>query len=891
MKDMEAMASYYQAATLVALPSYPNSLVWSKENLVAIPSEHLITILNPASLSSARGVITLVQNKPFRTGLVERSDLLTPCLQPICLSKDTRPCARSISWSPPGLAPNSGCLLAVCTFDGHVKLYRAPYCEYSSEWIEVADMSDLLFDHITTINYGKWNDQSLAVHGVKASSRKRSRSKNGFAVSTCNKSYRSIKRKGPSCRRSSPTEVDPDIISLGICYGGDGITLEDNEANAETDDESTLDQSSNLPHITAQQYVSRSAVLSSLVVSWSPVLQSSETCCAILSAGAKSGDVSFWRICEPECFTIKHGNIPVNAMLIGLIQAHNSWITAICFGISTACSLKSQLFMVTGCSDGSVKIWSGNVEGFLLATDVRNDCFLLLAEVKNATSVSVSTIALVIPITTPEEVVLAIGRGAGMLDVWIYDISSKKLRFVANCNAHEQVVTGLAWAFDGACLYSCSQDNSIRRWIFRGDSLCEAPLSSNSAASEASNNNLSSVSDLCFGLALSPGEQMVAMVHSFDANLQHQMYEKRSQRAVVEFFWSGGQSFEVPNDSRLDGCRFEAISCLSVPEFTCWEINTLGFLKSLENVNKPIVIWDTLTLLRNLRKDFPVLVENMITKWISSWFSGPVSDSLEAILFRDQDKILMVSSRKIQLLNIICRRVMLSEMGIDSVKDYQFKHNRSSNKGSNSDSWNDLLIKSEGELQERLVAFSFQVVLKNTANSQSTVGESAYWSPVGLAQMERWTAINDQKIHSQLRLLGSEVAECRSRNNIGISQSDEEESCSFCSAPVPFESFEVAFCEGIVNQKGCNERHQLTRCAVSMRLCSVTEPLWHCMCCRRWAANLLPRSFFMLQNSPLYFRNVRTFSAVGERVKPLCPFCGILLQRSMPDFLLSTSLV
>ncbi|XP_020599233.1 uncharacterized protein LOC110038680, partial [Phalaenopsis equestris] len=409
-----------------------------------------------------------------------------------------------------------------------------------------------------------------------------------------------------------------------------------------------------------------------------------------------------------------------------------------------------------------VKIWSGNVEGFLLATDVRNDCFLLLAEVKNSTSVPVSTIALVIPITTPEEVVLAIGRGAGMLDVWIYDISSKKLRFVANCNAHEQVVTGLAWAFDGACLYSCSQDNSIRRWIFRGDSLCEAPLSSNSAASEASNNNLSSVSDLCFGLALSPGEQMVAMVHSFDANLQHQMYEKRSQRAVVEFFWSGGQSFEVPNDSRLDGCRFEAISCLSVPEFTCWEINTLGFLKSLENVNKPIVIWDTLTLLRNLRKDFPVLVENMITKWISSWFSGPVSDSLEAILFRDQDKILMVSSRKIQLLNIICRRVMLSEMGIDSVKDYQFKHNRSSNKGSNSDSWNDLLIKSEGELQERLVAFSFQVVLKNTANSQSTVGESAYWSPVGLAQMERWTAINDQKIHSQLRLLGSEVAECRS---------------------------------------------------------------------------------------------------------------------------------
>ncbi|XP_028551122.1 uncharacterized protein LOC110104927 isoform X1 [Dendrobium catenatum] len=541
---MEAIPSNYQAATLVAVPSYPNSLVWSKENLVAISSEHLITILNPASLSSARAMITLRQNKPFRIGLVERNDF-TPCLQPICLSRDTLPCARSISWSPPGLAPNSGCFLAVCTSDGRVKLYRAPYCEYSSEWIEVMDISDLLFDHITNINFNEWNDLPLVSQSVKARSSKLSRSINGFTDSACGKSSRGRKRKRPSCNiedmhadsigEAALQKSNLDIISLGTCYGRDGITFEDIEANPENGDRNSIHRSSKLPYITAQQYASRSAVLSSLVVSWSPVLQSSETCCAILSAGAKSGAVSFWRICEPQYFTIKHGNIPVNAMLIGLIQAHNSWITAICFAISAASSLKSQLFLATGCSDGSVKIWSGNVEGFLSAAEFKNDCFLLLAEVTTATSVPVSTIALVISAKSPEQVFLAVGRGAGQLEVWIYDILSKKLRFVADYNAHEQVVTGLAWAFDGCCLYSCSQDNSIRSWIFHGDSLYDAPLSSNFPASDASS-NFSRVSDLCFGLALSPGELMLAVVRSLDANLQHQMYEKRSQRAVVEFF-------------------------------------------------------------------------------------------------------------------------------------------------------------------------------------------------------------------------------------------------------------------------------------------------------------------------------------------------------------------
>jgi hypothetical protein len=36
------------------------------------------------------------------------ADLLEPCLVPTCLSRDTEPCARSVSWSQQGFAPNSG---------------------------------------------------------------------------------------------------------------------------------------------------------------------------------------------------------------------------------------------------------------------------------------------------------------------------------------------------------------------------------------------------------------------------------------------------------------------------------------------------------------------------------------------------------------------------------------------------------------------------------------------------------------------------------------------------------------------------------------------------------------------------------------------------------------
>lgn len=40
-----AMSLSFQSSILVASPSYPNSVAWSEENLVAVASGHIVTIL------------------------------------------------------------------------------------------------------------------------------------------------------------------------------------------------------------------------------------------------------------------------------------------------------------------------------------------------------------------------------------------------------------------------------------------------------------------------------------------------------------------------------------------------------------------------------------------------------------------------------------------------------------------------------------------------------------------------------------------------------------------------------------------------------------------------------------------------------------------------------
>lgn len=119
-----------------------------------------------------------------------------------------------------------------------------------------------------------------------------------------------------------------------------------------------------------------------------------------------------------------------------------------------------------------------------------------------------------------------------------------------------------------------------------------------------------------------------------------------------------------------------------------------------------------------------------------------------------------------------------------------------------------------------------------------------------------------------------------SNNRHQSGKSVAAEKCSYCLAPVPFESPDVALCQG----KG----HKLARCAISMEVCPTT-PTWFCTCCHRRASKLAPETLFAILGYPLNFKSLTTSPPLEVSLKPLCPFCGILLQRQQPDFLLSAS--
>ncbi|RWW20121.1 hypothetical protein GW17_00015781, partial [Ensete ventricosum] len=401
-----------------------------------------------------------------------------------------------------------------------------------------------------------------------------------------------------------------------------------------------------VPMITPEQYASRSALLSALVVAWSPVLQSSQirpgfsNRYSILAVGGKSGKISLWKICEPECYTVEHGRVSVDPMLIGLIQAHNSWITAISWEMLAARPTMSQLIMATGSSDGRWFYYT-NLLCFLME-------FILLLQ-------------------------------------------------------------------------------------------------------------LSLVSDQCFGLALSPGGLTIAVVSLlFTLRILTCTFDfsgiLMTQKAVIEIFWAGGQSLEISPDN-----TGESTLTLSERDLSCWESNILWSLQYFEDADNPLVPWDSVAALLEFKKYSPSFVENLLFKWISGWFSCQLSDdSIDKILLHVVSMLSEISSRKIFLLNIICRRLMISDPEADMHNGEQLKSSEPKNEGKFAP-WRNLLVNNELELQQRAVSFTFRAVLGHASQSSDAFQVGKKWFPVGVAQMECWVLLNAGLVHNQLNVLGSEL--------------------------------------------------------------------------------------------------------------------------------------
>uniref|UniRef100_A0A0D9YDQ7 Uncharacterized protein n=1 Tax=Oryza glumipatula TaxID=40148 RepID=A0A0D9YDQ7_9ORYZ len=914
------MASHYQAATLIASPSYPNAIAWSTENLVAVASGHLITILNPSALEGPRELVVLRPSDPFPIGVVNREDLFEPCIMPTSLARETELCARSISWSQQGFSPNSGCLLAVCTVDGHVKLYRSPFCEFCDEWVEVADISRLLFKFYKGIEFGE-NDgpsslpqekenteqnqqvmcigklqEPLLTMGTERRKRKPARFE-GFVYHEDNGGVDAPKdadflldpisnlKKKTLKKRSVDAPKDVDFISDPSNLKKK--TSEKDDVDDPKDADFSLDPISNLkkntlkkvtrpgldyavrngqgntqniqtpsycngedkslPLITAKQYSCREALLSSLVVAWSPVLPSPDRSSyftgnwCILAVGCKSGSVSFWKIHKPEYYTIDIGMVTRDPMLIGVVQAHLSWVTAISWELFSSGSSKPLLLLATGCSDGSSKIWLGDIEGLNQCTCAKEVPLTLVAEHQDSVN-------------------LAIGRASGSLEAWSWNISGNKIQKIHACDAHDQV------------------DNSAHCWMFNEKHLEEIPLHTDGPELKESV-DLTEVSDRCYGLALAPGELMIAVVRSLDSNLLNQMYQARTQKAVVEFIWIGGQFLGIPLDNSVILSLQSA--ALSETNFLWWGSNIFWSLKKYENCETVLVLWDLIAALQGFKKSAPTFLETLMHKWVSGLFSDDPHCASIDISSHSIHNMSKVSSRKLHLLNIVCRKVMLSD---------QPQYSPGAEKGNDvmADLWNNLLVRSERELQERLVAFTFAAVLNRTAYLLKGAPAENSWFPVGVAQMDSWASMNDGEVRDELKFLRTRINDLGDRIN-SVCEYSVEEYCTYCKAPVPFESADVAMCSGSNPATPPAEAHKLSRCTASMRLCPVLQPTWHCACCGRTVDKLLPEIFFTMPTSFWDVTHGNESLDLSAPAVPFCPFCGILLQRIKPEFLLSVS--
>ncbi|CAL1386999.1 unnamed protein product [Linum trigynum] len=849
------VASRFQAASLVGAPSCPNAIAWSDENLIAVASGHIVTILNPASPIEPRGTIAVPTGKHYPIGRVEKEGLLSGDLLPTALSRDRKPCARSIAWSSLGMSPNYGCLLAVCTFEGCVRVFRPPFCDYSTNWVEVADISDMLYDHLAKMNFVEIDISTSEIPSNGVSKGKSA--EDDLPNSPTCKIFKPVVLKQYKRRRVTVvTEINSpaDSLEQHISEPRHAEITSSRPTHLSILDSKTSRKtkltklgknkmgSCTFPLLTSKEYAACSALLSSLVVTWSPLLCSPSNRSfpssddpvkkySILAVGGKSGKISFWRISAPQCYSIEHSKAPTGVMFLGLLQAHTSWVTAVSLELLISNS-DPQVVMVTGSTDGSVKLWVGNVEELSkLSKASKVGPFVLVKEVVHENIVPISVLSVVLPAQPVDKMLIAVGKGSGSFEIWTCDTSNFKLDKAGCHDAHVYAVTGLCWSSDGLSLYSCGQDNYLRSWILRGECLSEVPILSNFPGQTGSHEVPDALLS-CLGVVASPGNLMVAM---------------------------GSKGY--------------------------WESNILLSLKQYEDPYKPLVVWDILTALLIFKDSVPKYVDYLLGRWLSTTFlDGQHSDYLPLgeVLTLSSKSFSEVPSRLLHLLNIMTRRIILSEMKAEELNS-SVTTDTASVRHETVELGLQTLLGSERELRERLVGLSFAAFSSGSHSAATSSSQPESWSPLGVMQMEQWVVSNHAHVRNQLKVLASEV---RKHTRIGGDSNAAKEQCMLCTASIPFESPEHATCQGAESIKGDMEKHEVHRCAVSMQVCPAS-PSWFCICCRRKVHKLAPEYLFKMSRFPTDFSSWKEASIAEKSSRPFCPFCGILLQRMLPDFLQS----
>lgn len=968
------------AAHLVAPALYPNAVKWSDDNLIAVATSQLITILNPASIEGPRGFVTASSDQPFNVGRVQPADMQAPCLLPVGLSRNLRAVVRSMDWSPQGLAPNGGCLLAVCTKDHRVKLYRAPYCEFQSEWVEVLDLSEILYQHFCQSRFTKLdhakdikamsfvNFFSKARWSYRSSKEPQHRKEQKLreelvedlnagtggswihgsidgekcnAVVVCrdtaqadnelNAEKTSSMQEGPSFL--APNGKEGTVASFSqrdLCLDtGCAIDLDENgkqspqcsaviESTCILQDQRSGEPASEFLHLDLEKdsnscissllytsYINRFAYV---VVAWSLNLRVE---CLIsdlskkrtenfvlIAMGAKSGEVSVLRASYPHQYTLELATSIPEVNLVGVFEAHGSWISALCWGKGCktiynkdgiAAGHEEEIFLATGSSDGSVKVWAGDVRDFNKVPSSSGTVPLsLIKQVIPENSSPVTSIALTISARSSENIQVAVGKASGSLLVLEIDMSGKHCREVHQIDAHSQMVTGIVWAFDGSCLYTCSQDDGLQAWMFSGSGLLALPFPQGSALfdskfSDTSSNLPNSVLDGYFGLDLSKGSLALATVRGVSTEMLDPMYQSRSIKSVAQVFWIGSQHFAVPPPTHVP-CGLQDIRCgIPSSDLAQWYFNVLSALHHFENTSHNLVLWDVMISLNSLKA---VAGNGFLNLVVTTWLLelgiviSEVQDGLSLLTKSYQASLLEASSRSLHIVSVIVRRLYLPELN-PFIDDRKFSmaselsscaDQTASMSGCPGNVWQRLLLDVEHELRQRIVHLTLSSI---ASCMQLYTNTSKKLNSAGVRCMLQWALANTSVVSPQLLVESQKVRQI-------LRWHGQTELCSICKETVPFDSAEMGQCQG-------SESHKLPRCAATFEICP-PGPLWFCHCCTRWASEQLRTLFFTLSSGKDIEQTKEVLDLCGS-VQPFCPFCGILMQRFLPDCFLRLCLV
>ncbi|KAI5083047.1 hypothetical protein GOP47_0002790 [Adiantum capillus-veneris] len=130
----------------------------------------------------------------------------------------------------------------------------------------------------------------------------------------------------------------------------------------------------------------------------------------------------------------------------------------------------SREWMVRG-ADGQ-----GQDVGSFTSATTNSDPLMLLRKVVLEDHALVTSLALTVSVQSFGCIQIAIGKVSGSIVVTEAFREEDAEKEAFKVDAHSQTVTGLLWAFDGRCLYSCSQDNSLHAWKLSRGGLLALPF-------------------------------------------------------------------------------------------------------------------------------------------------------------------------------------------------------------------------------------------------------------------------------------------------------------------------------------------------------------------------------------------------------------------------------